>query len=292
MKNLNNYLKRINLPPFEKLQGKDESKRKSYVNVSPDRTTLALIMEAHSRSIPFENIDVVMKKRISISRSDIERKLVDESRGGYCWEQNTLLQMALEELGFLVVPLLCRVRWGAPDDTKEPNSAFGHMTLKVQSKDSDDSVFLADVAFAGTNSIEPIRLDVGDQPQDLPEGRFRVAPSKHKDFHVLELLIKDQWIPLYEWRDERAPLVDQECSNWYSCTYPSTRFTNQFFICLIIGEERHHILNDQYVIQKGRGEDKQVAIEQITGKERLLTLLDNIFGVQLKETEGIDRFLT
>ncbi len=292
MKNLHNYFKRINLPSFEKLQGNDESNGVPCVNTSPDRATLALIMEAHSRSIPFENLDVVMKKHISISRSDIERKLVDEFRGGYCFEQNTLLQMALEELGFLVTPLLCRVRWGAPDDTKEPNSAFTHMILKVQTKDADGSIFLADVAFGGINSREPIRLDVGVEPQNLPEGRFRVAPSKHEDFHVLELLIEEEWKPLYEWRDEKAPIVDQECNNWYSCTYPTAHFTNHFFICLIIGEERHHIMDDQYIIQKGRGVDKQVTTEQITDKERLLTLVDTVFGIQLKETEGIDRFLT
>lgn len=289
MKNLDKYLERINLnlSPSEILK------------LGPTRTTLALIMEAQSRAIPFENMDVVLKKQISMSRPDVERKLVDESRGGYCWEQNTLLQMVLEELGFDVIPMLCRVRWSKPDDTQEPNTTFTHVALKVkvQAEDGNDDsagagIFLADVAFAGTNSMEPIRLDVGQETQDMPEGRYRVAPSKHKDFYVLELLIKNEWKPLYEWRDERAPVVDMECGNWYSCTYPTSRFTTQFFACRIVGEERHHILNDQYVIRKGHGVDKQVTTEQIKDKERLLSLIDTVFGVELKETEGIDRFLS
>lgn len=287
MKNLDKYLARINLPSSEDGNGKKLSD-----NYATDRTTLALIMQGQSRHIPFENFDVVMKKQISMSRPDVERKLVDELRGGYCFEQNTLLQMALEELGFVVTPLLCRVRWGKPDDTNEPNTGFTHIVLKVTILEGDSAgVFLADVAFAGTNSMEPIRLDIGQEPQDLPEGRFRVVPSKHKDFHVLELLAKEEWRPLYEWRDERAPLVDQECSNWFSCTYPTARFTTQLFACRIIGEERHHILNDQYVIRTGHGVDKKVTAEQITDKARLLTLIEEIFGVKLKETEGIDRFL-
>ena len=96
MRSLPNYLNRIGL---------------KHAPLKADLSTLALVMAAHSRAIAFENIDVVRGKTISMARDDVEKKLVDDLRGGYCWEQNTLLSMALEELGFDVVPLLCRVRW-------------------------------------------------------------------------------------------------------------------------------------------------------------------------------------
>ena len=96
MRSLPNYLNRIGL---------------KHAPLKADLSTLALVMAAHSRAIAFENIDVVRGKPISMARDDVEKKLVDDLRGGYCWEQNTLLSMALEELGFDVVPLLCRVRW-------------------------------------------------------------------------------------------------------------------------------------------------------------------------------------
>ncbi len=48
-----------------------------------------------------------------MSREDVKTKLVDNVRGGYCWKQNTLLQMALEEIGYqVIIPIMCRVRWG------------------------------------------------------------------------------------------------------------------------------------------------------------------------------------
>lgn len=275
MKSLSNYLTRINV------QG-DDVKRS-------DRVTLALIIESQSRSIAFENVDVIMKKPISIARSDVERKLVDSSRGGYCFEQNTLLQMALEEMGYVVTPLMCRVRWGKPDDTQEPNTGFTHFALKVRT--SDGCHYLADVGFAGSNSMEPVNLGIGQEPQDLPEGRFRVVPSKHKDFDALELAVKDEWRPLYEWHDEKEYLVDQECSNWFSCTHPKARFTSQFFTCRIVGNERHHIRNDTYVIRKGHGMDAVVTNEKVTDKDRLLELIGTVFGVKLVQTEGIDRYI-
>mmetsp|Transcript_8368 Transcript_8368/g.12294 ORF Transcript_8368/g.12294 Transcript_8368/m.12294 type:complete len:281 (-) Transcript_8368:102-944(-) len=256
-----------------------------------DYNLLARIMEGHSRSIPFENFDVVLKKDISIQPADIESKLVDDKRGGYCWEQNNLLQIALEALGYDVTPLLARVRWGKADDSEEPNTTFTHLTLKV--KTNDEKYYLADVGFAGTNSMRPISLDLGSTIQKLPEGSFRISPSKHVGFHILELYIstKKEWKPLYEWRDEKAAFVDQECSNWYSYTYPTARFTNQLFCFRIIGETRHHILNDLYVIRKGHGVDMEMTEERIVDKEMLLGLIDGVFGIRLVDCDGIDRFL-
>ena len=42
---------------------------------------------------------------------------------------------------------------------------------------------------------------------------------------------------------------EQECNNWFSCTYPAARFTTSFFACRILGDERHHILNHDYVVR-------------------------------------------
>jgi len=303
MKSIDRYLSRIGLSKLVLAeQGEDEP------TFALDRDTLALIMAGQSRCIPFENIDVVLKKQISMSPADVEKKLVDDLRGGYCWEQNTLLRMALEEMGYEVTPVMCRVRWGKADDSVEPNTPYTHLALVVRvvstpdmEQDGDEksksisttNYFLADVGFSGTNSMNPVDLGIGSEPQDLPEGRFRVVPSKHKDFHVLQLRVKNDWRPLYEWREESAPLVDQECSNWFSCTYPTARFTNQMFICRIVGDERHHILNDQYVIRKGHGVDKDVKTEQITEKKRLLCLVDEVFEIKLDgvDTEEIDHFL-
>lgn len=276
--NLDNYLKRVGLSDDLAIQ--------------QDRQTLATVMEAQSRSIAFENCDVVLGKLISMEPVDVQAKLVDNKRGGYCFEQNTLLKLALEEMGFDVTPLLCRVRWGKPDDSKEPNTGFTHLALQVTTE--KDGLFLADVGFAGTNSVEPVRLDgeESDKPQQLPEGQFHVVPSKHKDFKVLELLVKGEWRPLYEWRPESAPWVDQVACNWFSCTFPTARFTTQFFCCRIVGEERHHIMNNEYIIRKGHnGVNQTTTKELITEKARLLELIDQVFGVQLDETDGIAKFL-
>ena len=81
--------------------------------------TLALLREitvAHPSAIPFENLDVTAGKVPQLDLAAIDNKLVHSRRGGYCYEQNTLLQAVLTGLGFCVIALLARVRFGIPAD--------------------------------------------------------------------------------------------------------------------------------------------------------------------------------
>ena len=57
---------------------------------------LAEVHRAHVTSIPFENLDPRRGIPVSLAPENLERKLVDARRGGYCFEQNLLLATALE----------------------------------------------------------------------------------------------------------------------------------------------------------------------------------------------------
>ena len=265
-----------------------------------DLRTLTRIMAAHSRAIAFENIDVVLGKRISMAAEDVEAKLVGGKRGGYCFEQNTLLRLALTALGYGVRPLLCRVRWGKRADQL---STFSHMALAVacvetSTGDRASTVVehLVDVGFAGTNSIAPVLLGSAD-PQTLPEGEFRVVSEPHAgggDYTALQMLKREEWKSLYVFRtNETAVDPDLVMSNWFSCTFPSARFTRQFFASRVVGDERHHILNDSYVVRTLRGDDPSTTVTtKIAGAAELVEILSTVFGLELSvDEEGLGRYL-
>ena len=94
----------------------------------PTLDTLNRVIEAHVRTIPFENLDILLGRRISLEAADIERKLVHEKRGGYCFEQNTLLMHALLGLGYSVRPISARVRIKQPRNVK---TGRRHMWVSV-----------------------------------------------------------------------------------------------------------------------------------------------------------------
>src|SRR5262249_13908701 len=56
------------------------------------------------------NLDPQRGVPVSLVPEDLERKLVAERRGGYCFEQNLLLKAALEALGAEVDLFLARAR--------------------------------------------------------------------------------------------------------------------------------------------------------------------------------------
>src|SRR5262245_31633198 len=83
---------------------------------APTLETLNGIVRAHVQTIPFENLDVLLGRPIELDVESLERKLVAARRGGYCFEQNTLLLEVLGALGFTVRPLSARVRYQRPRD--------------------------------------------------------------------------------------------------------------------------------------------------------------------------------
>jgi arylamine N-acetyltransferase len=96
--------------------------------------TLHDVHRAHATSITFENLDPHRGIPVSLAEEDLERKLVRERRGGYCFEQNLLLASALQHLGLEVEPMLARVRVGGPPGTVRPRS---HLVLRIDIETSN-----------------------------------------------------------------------------------------------------------------------------------------------------------
>ena len=108
----------------------------------PDVPLLRQLHAAHLAAIPFENLDILLGRGISLDLEHVFDKLVARRRGGYCFEQNTLFMTMLRELGFAVTPMEARVRSGST-----VLRARTHMVLAVE---AGERQWLADV---------PIRID-------------------------------------------------------------------------------------------------------------------------------------
>jgi N-hydroxyarylamine O-acetyltransferase len=138
---------------------------------SSDAPDWQAIHRAHATSIPFENLDSHRGMPVSLDQRDLERKMVAERRGGYCFEHNLLLSSALEHLGLRVEPMLARVRIGGAPPEARP---LGHLVLRVI--DGDSKAWHADVGFGLGTLLDPIPF--GPDPDTVHEQsgwRFRVV---------------------------------------------------------------------------------------------------------------------
>lgn len=179
------------------------------------RPDLAQLHRAHVVAIPFENLDPHRGVPVSLARADLERKLVRERRGGYCFEHNLLLKAALEALGFEVDMFLARVRVGARPVHARPRT---HLVLRVR---ADGGVWHADVGFGLGTLIEPIPFGPGAEHEQLG-WRFRVVEDGPE--LVLQTVEGGQWVDLYGFAPEPVPFIDVETSNWFTCTHPRSPF--------------------------------------------------------------------
>src|SRR5438445_13669890 len=71
--------------------------------------TLSLLHLRHLETVPFENLDVWRARRIAIGRDAFVRKVVEERRGGFCYELNGAFAALLSAIGFRVTLLSARV---------------------------------------------------------------------------------------------------------------------------------------------------------------------------------------
>jgi N-hydroxyarylamine O-acetyltransferase len=128
--------------------------------VEPNFDTLAALQEAHVCSVPFENLDVQLGRPLSIRVEDAYEKIVLNSRGGWCYEQNGLFGWALSEIGFDVTRLAASVM----RDQRGEASTASHLCLLVRSTGLKFK-HLVDVGFGGS-MIKPIVLQEAqyDQP--------------------------------------------------------------------------------------------------------------------------------
>jgi N-hydroxyarylamine O-acetyltransferase len=179
------------------------------------RPALADVHRAHVTSITFENLDPYRGLPVSLAADDLARKLVDERRGGYCFEQNLLLKAALESLGMDVELFLARVRAGAPPGAVRPRS---HLVLRV----SDGAgTWHADAGFGIGTLLEPIPFGPGIAYEQAGWS-FRVVQDG--DELVLQAARPEGWTDLYGFVPQPVPQIDVEVSNWFTSTHPRSIF--------------------------------------------------------------------
>ena len=114
---------------------------------------------AHLFSVPFENLDIALGRKIVCDEDAFIQKIVQRRRGGFCYELNGAFAGLLRAIGFQVTLLSARV----PREDGSDSPDFDHLALRIDL----DEPWLADVGF-GDSFLEPLELRAGTQQS--PDG--------------------------------------------------------------------------------------------------------------------------
>jgi N-hydroxyarylamine O-acetyltransferase len=247
--------------------------------LAPDISTLRAITTAHVAAIPFENLDPLLGVAVSLELEAVERKLVQQARGGYCFEQNHLLAEALRTIGFNVGGLIARVLWMKPEDAVVAQT---HMLLRVE---LEGESWLADVGFGSMALSGALRL----QPQ-------LEQVTAHEPFRLMQegvdwrmqALVRGEWKTLYRFDLQPRPAIDYVVANHYTSTYPDSHFRHGLIAARTLPGRRIGLRNREFVEHPLGGESVRRTLRD--GAE-VRQVLQHAFGIRLPEHPALDRKL-
>ncbi len=129
--------------------------------VKPDVQTLHGLQHAHLLTVPFENLDIGLKRPILLDDVSLWNKIVMNGRGGFCYEVNGLFASLLKAIGYDVTYLNAR-DYHPEDDTFGID--FDHLTLLVRVP-NESTRWLVDVGW-GDTFTHPLEMDNADWQED------------------------------------------------------------------------------------------------------------------------------
>jgi N-hydroxyarylamine O-acetyltransferase len=235
----------------------------------PDLETLAGIHAAHVNAIPFEGLDPLLGRPVMLDLPSVQAKLLDSRRGGYCFEQNALLQAVLQSIGFRTTALGGRVRWNVPPES--PLGGRTHMLLKV---DLPQGPYLADVGFGACLLDAPLRW-VTDVEQRTAMGTYRLTLAD--GLYTLSAKQPAGWRVMYVF--DLAPQIpaDFELGNWFTSTSPLAPFKQRLIMERLAADKRYKLINRRFVVEARDGE---IASESmVASAAELRGILEETFGV-------------
>jgi N-hydroxyarylamine O-acetyltransferase len=234
-------------------------------SLTPDIDLLRSLHRAHLFTVPFENLDIHLGREIVCDEGRILRKIVNEKRGGFCYELNGAFAALLRALGFRVTLLSCRV--ARQSGTYGPE--FDHLTLRVDL----DEPWLADVGF-GDCFLEPLRLASRMEQEQI--GRIYRLRSIDAVFE-LEVMAEGGWKKEYGFTLQPRELSDFAGMCHYHQTSPKSHFTRQR-ICSLATPEGRITLSDEKLIET-RGASRLET--SLSGDHERQAKLRELFGVVL-----------
>ena len=239
-------------------------------STTPSIDTLRALHRAHMVSVPFENLDIALGRKIITDEDAVVRKVVERRRGGFCYELNGAFAALLHAMGFRVTLLSARVSRSGGEEGPD----FDHLTLRVDPRADLKDSWLADVGF-GELFLEPLRMEVGTEQSD-PEGDFRLTQLEER--LQLEKAEPDgRWKPQYSFtlQPYRLQAFSDRCH--YHQTSPDSSFTQDRLCTRATPDGRITLAEMKLIVTRdGHREERTLSSEE----ERSQVLLEQ-FGITL-----------
>jgi N-hydroxyarylamine O-acetyltransferase len=235
-------------------------------SLAPTAAVLEALHLAHASHIPFENLDVLLKRPIRLDLASLQAKLVQGGRGGYCFEQNLLLAAALERLGYPLRLIAAKVRHRGDRDLPRT-----HLFLMVGADGAD---WVADVGFGGEGLLQPVPFGDGSEVRQYA-WTYRIVEEKSGQW-LMQSKRQDGWANLYSFTLDPQTPADCEMANHYTSTHPDSPFVSTLTAQLPTPEARRVLRNRELIADRGGAAERRT----LRDDDELLEVLAETFGLK------------
>jgi N-hydroxyarylamine O-acetyltransferase len=237
--------------------------------VEPTLSCLTAIHRLQAFTIPYENLDIQLGRRVDRDREQIFDKLVLRQRGGWCYETHELLHWALSAIGFdakLVTAGIHRNEFG---DVKLGN----HTAILV----ALDRIYLADLGL-GDGIRDPIPLSEGTYVQ----GKLTFRLERIEDGYWRFFNHAFAYPTNFDFRDEPldAALIDQNAEMLQ--TSNESLFV-QNLVCQIMQPESVTCLTGRVLRQK----TPEGTSKKLVKSSEFERVLADVFGIRCAEAASV-----
>ena len=238
------------------------------------RECIVRLIQRHAMAIPFENIEVLAGRVPLLDDEGLQRKLVHQRRGGYCFEQNRLFRGVLQAIGFDAHPMEARIRAGVPADIVTGRT---HLATRVVLDGVDH---LVDVGCGGIAPLAPLSLaSRGDQRAGTGTYRFVAIDGDL----MLRTLTADGWVDGYRLLPTSPHLIDCEMGNWFVATHPASMLGRNLLVARALEDGRLRLFNHR--LSTYRPESAAPAEQTLRTRAEFADVLADGFGLDIASTD-------
>lgn len=231
--------------------------------ITLDTNTLNKLITSHIYTVPYENLDIIHKKPLSLSINDILEKIVTNNRGGYCFELNFAFAWLLENLGFTVKEYFARFLLG---ENQIPMPR--HRILEVM---IDNKPYLCDVGVG----IETLRFAMLAEDNHM-QSDYKIIFDNSLGVTLWQFY-KDEWRKYFSYVKSDTFPIDFLATSYFCEHSPISIFNKEYMVSIKTPTGRKTLDGNIFKIFK----DDDVSVTVIDNDTSISRVLSEHFGLHL-----------
>lgn len=230
-----------------------------------DLQYLTTLHKAHISSIPFENLDIMEGKPISLDREDLFNKIIVRQRGGVCSELNTLYNWLLASLGYEVVSYSSRII-----AKTRPIQQKSHRIIVVL---IDGERYITDVGFNYDHHRIPLKL-TEDLIQYDGECRYRLTRDRFFGWIMWQEQVGLGWRRKIGFTEDPCIDMDFNGPTFFAENHEESAINKATKVALHINGEFYAVRGGAFLKEEGGVEH---IIEKLDSPKREREILSRVF---------------